>query len=426
MKRIAVVLGSVACLGLVAWLWGPRILGRFQAQVPEKSKEAAFCKEHGVPEAECTICHPELAGGTPAVPGVCETEKVKIRFASPAVSEDVGIELAEAKAQPMEETVTANGRVAFDATRTARIASRIPGVIREIRKGLGDDVEAGEVLFVVDSVELGEAQSAFLQAGSAAELALKGVTRERALSEKSATSQKELLSAEAEHQAAQAALSRAADRLRNLGLSQEEIDRLGKERKVSSVLPVTAPFPGTVVERSGTVGELADPGKPLLTVADLSRVWVLLDLFEKQVGKVEVGQEAVFTADAYPDRPFRGILAWISAQVDPETRTVPARMEVKNAKRLLKANLFGKAVITLRKEEAALAVPKAAVQWEGCHHVVFVPTGEGQYQTRKVELGCERAGDYEITAGLLLGEKVVTTGSFLLKTEILKGSIGAG
>lgn len=423
-KRILGFLLVAAALGAAGWRWGPHWLQRLHPAPAEPAGQVLMCKEHGVPEAECTICHPELAGK--AASGVCETEKVKIRFASPGVAGDVGIETTEVKPQPLEETVTANGRVAFDATRTARLSPRIPGVIREIKRGLGEDVEAGEILFVVDSMEMGEAQSAFLQAEVAAELASRNASREKALSERSATSQRELLAAEAEQQSSQAALSRAADRLRNLGLSQEEVDRLRKERKVSSFLPGTAPFPGTVVEHSGTLGELADPSHPILTVTDLSRVWVILDLFEQSIGKVAVGQEAVFTADAYPDRSFKGTLAWISAQMDPETRTVPARMEVKNAKRMLKANLFGKVAVTVRTEEAALAVPKAAVQWEGCHNVVFVPVGPGLYQTRKVELGCERGSDYEVVAGLLPGERVVTTGSFLMKTEILKTSIGAG
>ncbi len=420
MKRVTVALGILACLGVAGWRWGPRFLGK----PPSSPEETPFCQEHGVPEAACTICHPELAGN--AASGVCETEKVKIRLASPEVADQVGVETVEAKSQPLEETVSANGRVAFDATRTARLASRIPGVIHEVRKGLGEDVEAGEILFVVDSVALGEAQSAFLQAEAAAGLASRNAAREQALSERSATSQRELLAAEAESQAAQTAFARAADHLRNLGLSGEEVERLKQSRKVSSLLPIAAPFAGTVVERAGVVGELADPSRPVLTVTDLSRVWVLLDLFEPSVGRVAVGQEAVFTADAYPDRTFKGAISWISAQVDPETRTVPARIEVKNAGRRLKANLFGHAVITVRREEAALAIPKAAVQWEGCHHVVFVPAGPGLYQTRKIELGCERGGDYEVVAGLLPGERVVTTGSFLFKTEILKTSIGAG
>ncbi len=418
MKRTLLVLGILTCLGVTGW-YG------FQSCHPASSAPVAqvlMCKEHGVPEAECAVCHPELIGKA----GVCQTEKVKIRLASPEVAAKAGIETTEVKAQPLEETVTANGRVAFDATRTARLAGRIPGVIREIKKGLGEDVQAGELLFVVDSVELGEAESTFLQADAAAELVSKTAVRERALSERSATSQKELLAAEAEYQAAQTTLSRLGDHLRNLGLSQEEVDRLKQSRKVSSLLPVAAPFAGTVVERSGTVGELADPARPLLSVTDLSNVWILLDIFESSIGKVEVGQQAVFKADAYPDRTFTGTIAWISAQVDPESRTVPARIEVKNVKRLLKANLFGKVAITVRREEAALSVPKVSVQWEGCHHIVFVPDGDSSFQTRKVELGCERGSDYEVLSGLLPGERVVTQGSFLLKTEVLKGSIGAG
>lgn len=410
--RFAWILLTAVLLGAIAWKRGPRPFPRGGAGTAQASPKEGFL--------------PEPLQGNDGGEAACGTEKIRINLASPEVARNVGVATVEVQARPLEETVTANGRVAFDAIRTARIAPRIPGVIREVLKGLGEDVAAGEPLFVIDSVELGEAQSEHLQAEAMAALALQNAARERALAERNATSERELQAAQAEQEAAQARLSRTADRLRNLGLSAEEIGRLGRDRRVSSILTVSAPLAGTVVERTGAVGEMADPSRPLLTVTDLSRAWVLLDLFELQIAKVEVGQKAVFTADAYPDRPFPGTLVWISAQVDPETRTLPARMEIRNAGRLLKANLFGRAVITVRSEEAALSVPREAVQWEGCHHVVFVPVGEAAYQTRKVELGCERGDDYEITAGLLPGERVVTTGSFLMKTEILKGSIGAG
>lgn len=437
----------VAALGLSFWRWGVPALQR--GSPPSlKQAEAAFCKEHGVPETECAICHPELASASGSrgeqigsrspeekdvievekngEEAVCEKANAKIKFQSPEVAKAAGIMTVEVGSQPISETVQANGKVVFDGVRTVHLSSRIPGVIREIRKDLGQDVEAGEVLFVVDSVELGETQAGYLEALAEAELAHKNVERERLLAEKSATSQRDLLEAEARDSAAGARLSRSEDRLRNLGLSAGEIDRLRKERKVSSMLPVTAPFSGTVVEREAVAGEMTDPSRPIMTLTDLSKVWVLLDLFEKDLAKVEVGQKAVFTADAYPDRPFRGAITWISARIDPETRTLPVRMEVKNAKHMLKENLFGRAAIFVREESGALVVPKEAVQWEGCHHVVFVPLQEGHYQTKQVQLGYSGDRFYEVTAGLLPGERVVTTGSFLLKTEILKGSIGAG
>lgn len=415
-RMLWIGLGALA-LGAAAWSWGPW-----------RRPPASFCGEHGVPEAECIVCHPELAGGSSvsAQPGLCATEKIRIAFAAPEVAQAVGVATEELKPRRMAETVRANGRVVFDATRTAKVSSRIPGVLREVLKDLGQDVAAGEVLFVVDSLELGEAEAELLQAEAEADLALKNVQRERALSERAATSQKELLAAEAEHQSAQARAARASDRLRNLGLTEEAIAHLRKDRRISSRLAVTAPVTGTVVERVGAVGDMVDPSRPILTVTDLTKVWVILDLFERDLDKIALGQKATFLADAYPEHPFTGLVSWISSSMDPESRTLTVRVEVEDAQRRLKAHCFGKGEIEVREEPQALLVPKEAVQWEGCHHVVFVPLQEGTYQTRKIKLGW--AGDtfYEVMAGLLPGERVVTTGSFLMKTEILKGAIGAG
>lgn len=363
-------------------------------------------------------------GGEPAA--ACALTKVLIRLQSAKAAEAAGIATEEVRPGRFAETVSANARVAFDGARFARVAPRIPGVVREIRKEAGDDVGSGETLFVIDSQELGEAQTAFLEAVAAAALSERDAERERGLAERSATSERELLAAEAARASAAARLLRAEGRLRSLGLAEEAVARLREERKVSSFLPVASPFAGTVVERAGAVGELADPARPLCAVADLSRVWVMVDLFERDLSRVFEGQEVVFSPDAHPARAFRGKIAWISARVDPDTRTVPVRVPVENPGRLLKENLFGTARIAVREKGDALAVPKGAVQWEGCHHVVFVPAGEGAFQTRAVELGAEGEGVYEVKAGLSPGERVVTTGSFLLKTELLKDSIGEG
>lgn len=415
MRRIGAVLLVGAAIVLAAWMWRPwhRSGGeaRQEATPPQptaNNEPAAVVESDSAGEEECQI------------------SKTQIRFASPEVARMAGITLEDVRQRKFSETVVANGRVIFDPGRTARVSSRVPGILREIRKEIGQAVEAGDVLFVVDSVELGEAQSEYLRADSFAELARKNAERERSLAERSATSQKDLLTAQAEHESAQAQLSRASDRLRNLGFSEEEIGRLRESRKVSSALSVPAPLAGVVVERRGTVGEMIDPAEPLCAITDLSHVWILLDLFERDIAKVEVGQKALFTADAYPDRPFRGVLTWVASQVNPESRTLPARMEVKNPQGMLKADLFGKARIVVREESEALAVSKEAVQWEGCHHVVFVPSGPGIYQTRMVRLGSESGGFYEVSSGIAAGEQVVTTGSFLMKTEILKTSIGAG
>ncbi len=356
----------------------------------------------------------------------CAKANAKVTLASQDAEKAAGIDLAEVQSRELSEEVVANARVVFDATRTAKIGPVVAGILREVSKGLGDEVAIGDTVLLVDSPALGEAKSECLSAATARDLALANAKRERALAEKSATSQKELQSAEAELAASEAALVRAKGKLATLGLPDAEMDRVMQERDGSSRLAVPSPFAGTVVTWEGVVGEMLDPARPVATVTDLTHLWIMADIFEKDLAKVAVGQTAVFVADADPDREFAGKVDWVASIVDPETRTLPVRVAVKNPERFLRAHLFGKVRIRVRTTGQAIVVPKEAVQWEGCCHMVFVPAGPQTYQGHGVKLGYAGGGFYEILSGLSAGDKVVTQGSFLLKTEVLKSSIGAG
>ena len=152
----------------------------------------------------------------------------------------------------------------------------------------------------------------------------------------------------------------------------------------------------------------------------------MLDIYERDSAKVAIGQPVDIALQALPERSFTGRLTWISAEVDPRTRTLRARAVIENAEGLLRANMFGLARITVRSIDDAIVVPKAAVQWEGCCNVVFVRHTETVYQPYRVQIVAEQGDYYVVEDGVPPGEQVVTDGSFLLKTEILKGNIGAG
>jgi cobalt-zinc-cadmium efflux system membrane fusion protein len=173
-------------------------------------------------------------------------------------------------------------------------------------------------------------------------------------------------------------------------------------------------------------GEVVDQGEPLLLVADPARMLALVDVPEQDHARVKVGQSIVLMVDALPGQTFGGKLDWVSPELDERTRTVTARAVLDNVEGQLRAHLFGKVRITLHHDEAVALVPREAVQWEGCCNIVFVRLSDVLYEPRKVTLGCATETSYEVVDGLEQGEPVVTTGSFLLKTEILKGSIGAG
>ena len=174
------------------------------------------------------------------------------------------------------------------------------------------------------------------------------------------------------------------------------------------------------------MGEVVDPSQPLFAIADISRMWALIDIYESDLREVQVGQPVVLRVEGLPGESFAGHITWVSSQLDPQTRTLQARAEFDNSHGLLRAHMFAQASVSVRDRQHSLVVPQAAVQWEGCCNVVFVKKSETDYEPRKVHLGVATGTVYEVLSGVSEGEEVVTQGSFLLKTEILKGSIGAG
>ena len=410
-----------------------------------------WCAGHSVPESQCTICNPDLPGSrdsaeepAPSSPSVelvrmpelprnqrlpavtCQTNTVTVQFRSPEIARAAGLEYTRVESRTVTQTILCNAEVTYDANRYAHLASRAPGVVREVSKDLGQAVTTGEILAVVDAADLGTAKAEHLQALALVSLWEKNHAREERLLESKVATERDALEAESRLTESRIALSRASQRLSTLGLSDAQLEEVSKKQDTSSLLPLPAPFSGVVVERSAVVGDVVDTRQPLLSVADMSLMWAMLDIYESDLPKVRSGQAVVFEADGLPGERRGGRVTWVSSHVDRRTRTLKVRAEITNQDGLLRAGMFGKAIITLRKNEAALVVPKESVQWEGCCNVVFVKRSEASFEPRKVTLGYETDRFFVVERGVNEGETIVTTGSFLLKTEILKGSIGAG
>ena len=240
------------------------------------------------------------------------------------------------------------------------------------------------------------------------------------------TSDKDVLDARIALRGAEAALETARNRLRLMGLAKEDVERVAREHDTSSLLVLAAPFDAQIVERHAVIGEVVDLAKILFVVADTSKMWAMLDVYEADVAGIRVGQAVGFAVAGLRGETFRGVVAGVNAYVDRRTRTLKVRAEIDNPRGRLLAGMFGRAVITISDRKDLVVVPKSAVQWEGCCNVVFVKRSDVLFEPRKVRLGYETDGVFVVEDGLAGGEEVVTTGSFLLKTEILKGSIGAG
>lgn len=412
--------------------------------------EGDWCAGHDVPESQCTICNPGLlthrvedempavsspiqlvraaeAPRSRRVPSVtCRIHLQRVQFLSTEIAHGAGLEYMRVERREITQTLTCNAEIAYDGNRYAHLSSRAPGVVSEVKKDLGQTVESREVLAIVDSADLGTAKAEYLRAQALLNLWERNHAREERLLESNVTTEQEVLEAETKLAESRIALSSTTQRLRNLGLSDAQIREIAKTKDTTSFLPLAATFSGIVVERSGAPGEVVDTRKALFAIADTSAMWAMLDVYESDVQKVRIGQPVVFEAEGLPGERRGGRITWVSSHVDRRTRTLKVRAEVANPDGLLRAGMFGKAIISIRDGEPALIVPKEAVQWEGCCNVVFVKRSDILFEPRKVRLGYETERFFVVEEGVAMDEVIVTTGSFLLKTEILKGSIGAG
>ena len=354
-----------------------------------------------------------------------------------------GIRLAQAKTQTLTGSIIAPARVAFDAEQVAHVSSVVSGRVTEIKARVGDNVKRGDVLLVVDSTELGQAQSDFLQrrtavetAKPAVELAKSAYDRAKQLYDKSqGISLTEVQKRQGEWQAAQGALATAKaaataaeNRLHLLGMQREDIEKLFQSTEVDPTYRIRAPIEGRVIEREVTLGELVSPEKErLMVLADLREVWVLADVPEAKLGQISLASKASVTVPALGDQAFEGVVSYIAPELDPATRTARVRIEVKNPEVKLLPGMFARAEIAVGAagEEPVVAVAEEAVQTVEDEPSVFVPV-EGEPNTfakRAVGIGQPIDGMVPVYAGLKPGERYVAAGSFILKAEL--GKAGA-
>jgi cobalt-zinc-cadmium efflux system membrane fusion protein len=337
------------------------------------------------------------------------------------VQKQNGVVVAAAKKQRLAGVISATGKVEANADRIAHVSPRISGKIVAVRASLGDSVSSGQALATIDSVELGEALSRYHQSKTKLALAQSNMDRIKNLVEKKIAARKDILLAETDYKTAQTELHTDEERLTLYGVAVADLK--GDNHK-KPLLPVRSPISGTITEKHAIVGELSDPSKSLYTVADLSNVWVLVDINEKDLAKVRKGQGAIVIVGAFPDYKLRGRITYIADLVDESTRTVKARIEVANPGRKLKPEMFATVELALAADAPpVLAVPEDALQDLDGKKVVFVVENEAEFAARPVQAGRTAAGMVEIVSGLKEGEKYAIKGSFILKSEVKKGEM---
>jgi len=345
---------------------------------------------------------------------------------APEVIQRAGIKIEPVGEQVSSETAssaTTTGIVQANAYRATPVVSLVGGILRRVNVELGQAVSRGQTMAVVFSDELAQAQSRYLTAQADLEEHHKHHARTIKLVEIGAASREELEQATTKLRSAESELASQRQRLLLLGLSSQRISSLKSAEQVSSEVSLPSPVSGTVIARSANPGEVIQADKEILRIADLSSIWVIGQVYEKDLGRVKVGSGASITSEAYPGRVFRGQVSYVDPTLDPATRTVQVRIELRNPGQTLKIGMYvNVAFAALGGAESTIAVvPANAVQNIKNQQVVFVAMNEAKvFVMRPVRLGPEANGRYPVLEGVSVGEHIVTDGSFLLRAEWLK------
>ncbi len=303
----------------------------------------------------------------------------------------IGVRLATVERGSLGDGAPLVGFVSPDETRLRRVQLRVSGWVQSVAMNrTGESVRAGQPMLSLYSPELHQSEQEYLIA----------------LGEGQGMSG---------HDAGAHEASR--ERLRLLGVPDDEVARLERERTPSSRLALKSPVTGTVLERNVVEGQYVGADTPLFTIADLSRVWVLLDLYEIDMGRVRVGDRARFTADGLPGRVFNGAIDFIYPTVSSETRTLKARLTLDNRDGMLRPGMYGQVDVASRKGVAALMVPSEAVINTGEVSYVFLARGDGRYEPRRVWTGRGDGDKVTVLRGLAFGDTVVASASFLIDSE---------
>ena len=346
------------------------------------------CKNDGSSE-------PEAALNQETIPNTVTLSEEALRTA--------GIKVEPVQFRPAVKKIRVVGDLQFNAKRYAHITSRTSGRIEDILAFPGDKVNQGQPLLHLYSPDFLSLQAELVQA-SERRNRLKGDDGEQAT--------------------ARALFDSVKRKLSLLNVTDEDLAEIEKSRTIRPLLAVRAPFSGSLIEGSAVAGDYVELGRSLFKIADLSSLWACVHIYEKDLPWVRPGSRVIIRVGALPAEEFRGSLLLVGDVVDEKTRTIEGRVEVPNLPGKLKPGMYVEADIFSPVERKVLFVPQAAVQDYENKKIVFVRGGENTFFIREVTLGGASDGMVEIVDGLKEGESVVSGGSFLLKSEMLKKSLG--
>jgi len=313
----------------------------------------------------------------------------------------------------VQRTLVVAGKVQFDEDRMARVLAPLAGQVVDLRAKVGDAVEKGQALCAINSREVTAAVGDHVESHRDLDLAEKSAAMTQDLYDHQASSKIALQQALNDLAKARSRVARTEQALAVLGLRDEN-----DFARFDGRVPILSPLTGTIIERKVTDGQFVQTDSmPLLTVADLSSVWVMGDIFERDLHVVTVGQVATVTTTAYPGEQFRGRVDYISAVIDPATRTAKVRVSAPNRNGRLKPEMFASIVLGVGEGERELTVPSGAAFTQDGRTWVYVSTQPGVFVRRAIEIVQDDGAEHRVLSGLRAGDRVVTAGALLLRQE---------
>lgn len=403
-----------------------------------------WCIEHNLPESHCRLCNPGITFPQeltlkeenhplenisiyfPENKVKCATSESVIRFASAETSERAGLTFEPAIQAVMPSIIEAPAEVKLNATRTVIVNSTVPVSIIKWMVEPGEKISMGQPIAQISSPEIADLKSRLIEYAADLESIQQDHSRKESLKERKLISEAEWIDAESALNTIKAKFESTRGLLIAAGLSEADLDIIAGERSVSPVTILRASSAGILVKREAALGELIGPGNTLAVISDPNSLWIEAKVGERDIWRVKTGQAIEFTSDGLSMNRISGKIIWVAQFLDEITRTGVVRAIVNNNDGRIYSGEFGRLTVSIDDGSNAILVPKDAVQWEGCCNVVFVKEAADVFRPRKVKLAKGDDSHYRVVDGLNGGEWIVVNGSYLLKTELKKSSIGAG
>ena len=338
---------------------------------------------------------------------------------------EFGIEVGEAGPGQLQIHTNLPGEIRVNKDKSAHIVPRVPGIVQEVKKKLGDSVSKGELLAIIESRDLADVKSAYLTGLERLTLARANFTREEKLWEKKISSEQEYINAKQALAEAQIGLRSAEQKLHALDFTEEYLKELPDLPDDSFTrYEIVAPFDGTIVSKHITVGEVIGNESEIFIISDLNTVWVDISVYQKDLPYIKKGQTVVIAArHGVPE--IKGAISYVGQIIGEDTRTALARIIIPNPQKQYRPGIFVTAKVTVDEIDAPLLIPKSSLQIVEGKTCVFIQDEDG-FEPHPVELGRANETHVEVISGLAVGQRYVAKGAFTLKAQLSKGSFGEG